>query len=425
MSFRSALSHRSFRSLWLAQLTSRIGDSVHEIALIWVVFETTGDPTLLSAAFVASFLPTAVFSLPAGVLVDRVNRTYLMVGSDIFRGAVVLTIPLYGQGPLLVPLILVVAVVTGTTETVFRPARLAITPKLVPDDDLDSANSLTELTFSVSQLLFAVGGVVVAVSGSLNAFYVDAGSFFLSAILLTGVGREAGEPEPNTDDDESPDSSSLIRRSLDDIRSGIRFVRERPSLQGLIVLLAGLKLTVAPVNVAAPVFATELPIQGSLAVGFVYTALFSGMSVGSLVVSRYDSFVDRNRPRVITVGLASFGVSLAAAVSAPGVTSLVVPVLALFAVAGLLFAAVRVPATTLSQVLVPDETRGRYMSISNAVTTLAFTAGLAAAGPLVELVGASTLMVVVSTFSVILGVLFYLRPIFQTTVEGQSAGVDS
>lgn len=421
MTFRSALSHRRFLTLWLAQLTSRIGDSVHEIALIWLVFETTGDPALLSAVFVASFLPTVLLSLPAGAVVDRVNRTYLLVGSDLFRACVVLTIPLYGQGPLLVPLILVVAVITGATEAVFRPARLAVTPNLVPNEDLDSANSLAELTFSVSQVLFAVGGLVVAVSGSLTAFYVDAASFFLSAIFLVGIGREAGQPEPS----DIEWTGSLIKRSVSDIRSGLQFVRDRPTLQGLIVLLSGLRLAVAPLNVAAPVFATRLPFAGSLAVGFIYTALFAGMSVGSILVSRYDEFVNTNRPQVITVGLTLFGVALAVAVSLPQVTTLAAPVLVVFGVAGVLFAAVRVPATTLGQVLVPDETRGRYMSISNTVTSFAFVVGLGAAGPLVQLIGASTLMIVVSGFSVVLGIVFYTRPIFQTSDGDQPASVRS
>lgn len=413
MSFRSTLSHRSFRSLWLAQLTSRIGDSIHEIALIWLIYETTGDPTLLSASFVASYLPTVLLSLPAGALVDRINRKYVLVASDVVRGSVVLLIPLYGEGPLLVPLILVVAFVTGMMEAFFRPARIAIIPNLVPDDELDSANSLTEITFSVSQVLFALGGIVVTVAGSMAAFYVDSASFFLSALLLLRIETRRANPESTA----AEKKRSVLDRSIADIKSGIRFVKRRPTLQSLIVLLAGLKLAVAPLNVAAPVFATTLPLSGSLAVGFIYTALFTGMALGSIFVSRFDAIVKTNRGRVITSCLAAFGVFLALAVNAPRFTSNVAVVLLLFGISGLLFATVRVPATTLVQILVPDEKRGRYMSIANTVTSFTFVLGLASAGPLIELIGASTLMVLVSGFSILLGVLFFTQPIGRVADE--------
>lgn len=206
-----------------------------------------------------------------------------------------LVIPLLGPGPYLIPVVLVVAFLIGVLEAFFRPARTAIIPNLVPEDELDSANSLTQITFSLSQILFAVGGVVVMAVGSFTAFYVDAASFFLSAVFLLAIPTQDGVPESDeTDADDDADAgndvdvgdetevgddadagddmddvgagadpdTSMIRELFGGVRTGLRFVRSNRLLQNLVFLMAALQFTIAPINVAAPVFAASLPFDG-------------------------------------------------------------------------------------------------------------------------------------------------------------------
>lgn len=98
-------------------------------------------------------------------MADRVNRKYLLLGSDLLRGVIVLAIPLVGRGELLVPTVLLVAFLTGIIDAFDGSARSALIPRLVPERDLQSANPLNQLTFSLSQVLFAAGGAVVALVG--------------------------------------------------------------------------------------------------------------------------------------------------------------------------------------------------------------------------------------------------------------------
>lgn len=409
MSFRSALSHRGFRFLWLSQLVSRIGDAIHEVALVWLVYEVTGDPGLLSLTLIASFVPTSVLSLPAGAVVDRVNRKRLLVGIDLLRAGIVLAIPLVGPGPLIVPIVIVIAFVTGAADAFFRPAESAMRPNLVPEEDLESANSLMQITSSFSQILFALGGLVVFAVGSFSAFYVDAGSFLLSGLFLLGVPsdrvtRDAAERETGS-------LRSTVRSGLDDVRDGLAFVRGNRVLPVIIVVGASLDVALAPVNVAIPGFAASLPVSGSLGVGLLYSALFGGVTVGSVLVSRFDEFVDAYRGYVVTFGTLVFGSLLALGPLAAGVLPWpLVGVLVPFALAGIFMAAMQVPLSTLMHLVVPNEKMGRARSILRMASSLGFVVGLGVAGPAVGRFGEGAVIVGVGAAVALLGVGLALQP---------------
>lgn len=416
MALARTLSHRPFRRLWFGQLASRIGDSVHEIALIWVVYEVTGDPTLLSLTFAASFVPTVLLSLPAGAVVDRVNRKYVLVGSDILRAAVVLVIPFVGRGPLLVPTVLTVAFVTGVADAVDGPARSALVPRLVPEEDLDAANSLTGMTRSLSQVLFAAGGVVVAAFGSFAAFYVDAGTFVVSALFVATIPSEYGIPDREESEQSEENIAAVARSSAsrlgEDVQSVLGFVWERPILRSVLGLSVVLQFAVAPVNVALPVYAPRLPIPDSVALGVLYSAFFTGMTAGMVGIGWFEDVIDAVRGRVIVAGTVLFGVCLTAGVLvAPTSLQLVAAVVALFAVAGLGFAAATVPGRTLAHLLVPDERRGRYFAVANTLGSAAFVVGLLLTGPLVDLIGAQLTLVGVGGVAVTTGLAAAFLPV--------------
>ncbi|MFB6271099.1 MAG: MFS transporter [Halobacterium sp.] len=414
MALRDALSHRPFRRLWYGQLASRVGDSVHEIALIWVVYEVTGDPTLLSVTLAASFVPTVLLSLPAGAVVDRVNRKYVLVGSDLVRAATVLVIPLVGPGPLLVPTVLAVAFVTGVADAVDGPARDAFVPRLVDDEDLDAANSLVGMTASLSQVLFAAGGVAVAVFGSFAAFYVDAATFVVSALFVATIASEHGVPDRATGGAEA--FSSVVRdgkrRLVSDVREVLAYVRERALLRNVLVLGALLQAAVAPVNVALPVYAPTLPVPDSVALGVLYSAFFTGMTAGMVAVGRFDRAVDARRGHVIVAGMVAYGVTMAAAVVlAVETLAAVGVVVSLFALSGVGFAAATVPLRALPQLVVPDDRLGRYTAAWRTLSSGAFVVGLVATGPIVKLAGARATLVGVGVATVLIGVVTALQPL--------------
>lgn len=420
MSFRSALSHRGFLALWLGQLASRIGDSIHEIALVWLVYEVTGDPVYLSITFALSFIPTTLFSVPAGVLSDRVNRKYILIVSDLLRATIVLSIPLLGHSPLLIPTVFVVAFVTGLVDAVDNPARMALIPNLVPEEDLDAANSLSSLTFSASRVLLAVGGAAVAIFGSFSAFYLDSASFFLSAFLTVLIPTRCGVPEQ--DGTEAADASSktsvasAIRRAVDDAKVVLGFISDHRLLQNLMLITVTLQFVIGPVTVGLPVFIDPVPLEGSFLLGLLYATFYAGMVFGSVLVSYYSELIEPHRGRLIVGGLGVFGGSLMIAVHrVPQTLPETAIMLAFVALSGIAFAAVNVSNSTLKHVLVPNDRLGRYTSFVTTVAGVGSIVGLGLTGPVVNLIGAKSTILLNGVTALVVALFLVLQPIRRVT----------
>lgn len=380
---RALLRERGFAALWLAQLVSRIGDSIHEIAIIWVVYEVTGDPTLIAVVALASFVPNLLFSVPAGVLVDRLNRKYLLVGAEAVRGVAVLAIPFVGDGPFLVPVVVAVALLASTMEAFFGPAQQATIPRLVDSDDLDAANSLNNLTLSTSRLFYVVGGVVVGLGGSFLAFYLNSASFLLAAVVLLAIPAAAGRPE------NGPDGAETAGRSLfADARDGVQFIQGNPALVAVIGMGVFVDFAFVPLVVVLPVFATVVLGGGGATYGFLLGAFFAGTLAGNLLVGTVRQVVDEHRGPVVVGSTVLTGVSVGLAAWLPGVVPFpLAAALAGLALAGLCNPFLNVPLTTYTQAVVPDDKRGKVFSVMRLGVTGAAPIGIALAGPLVDLFG--------------------------------------
>lgn len=397
---RAVLGHRGFAALWLAQLISRIGDSIHEVAIIWVVYEVTGDPTLIALVALASFVPNLVVSIPAGVLVDRLNRKYVLVGAEAIRAVVVLAIPLVGEGPLLVPVVVAVALVTSTMEAFFGPAQQALIPRLVPPEALDAANSLNNLTVSTSRLFYVVGGLVVGLGGSFVAFYVNSATFVFAALTLLAVPTASGRPV-----DRAVHTDGARTSIFAEAWEGVQLIRGNPALVAVIWMGVFVDFAFVPLVVVLPVFASVVLGGGGATFGFLLGAFFAGTLVGNLLVGVVREFVDRHRGPVMVGATVFTGVSVAVAAWLPGFVGWPLGVaLAGFGVAGVCNPFLNVPLTTYIQSVVPDEMRGKVFSVMRLGITGAAPIGIALAGPLVDAFGPVTVLVGMGTIVTLAGV---------------------
>lgn len=148
-------------------------------------------------------------SVPAGVLVDRFNRKGKLVAAEAVRGLAVLAIPSVEEGPFLVPGVMAVALVASTMAAFFDPAYQALIPRLVDPGELDTANSLLNLTSSTVRLFYVVGGLVVGLGGTFVAFYVNSATFVLAAVVLLAVPTAAGSTGADTGRPDEPRPSVL------------------------------------------------------------------------------------------------------------------------------------------------------------------------------------------------------------------------
>jgi MFS family permease len=170
--------------LWLGQLVSRFGDTLHYIALVVLVFELSGRGLAVSGLVAAEVLPVLLLGPVAGVIIDRFDRKSVLIGADLFRAGLVLTL-VWPQG---VWHAYLVAAGLAAGTTFFNPTVQAVIPALTTDPQRLAANSVSWSTGGLVQIVASatVGGLVAFV-GTGPAFALNALSFAVSALLIASL----------------------------------------------------------------------------------------------------------------------------------------------------------------------------------------------------------------------------------------------
>ncbi len=175
----------SYRQLWTARTVSQWGDAFNTVALVLLVYSLTGSGLGVSGVVVAEILPVLVLGPVAGALVDRLPRVAVMIGADLVRAALAFALP-FVDGDV-VP-VYAIAVGLSAGAVFFNPAAQSVLPAIVGERELVAANSGLWTAAVVSQIVLApLAGVVVATLGYTWAFWTNAASYLLSAVVLRGL----------------------------------------------------------------------------------------------------------------------------------------------------------------------------------------------------------------------------------------------
>lgn len=271
------LRHREFALLWAGQAVSSVGDRLVMVAMPFAVLSVPGaGAAAVGLVLGASALTMALFVLVGGVVADRVPRQLTMLGSDVVRaGAQGVSAWLLLSGAATVWELVVLQAVYGAAEAFFRPAVLGLVPQVVTPGDEQPANAMLALSTNVSMVLGpALAGVLVAVLGAGGALAVDAGTFVVSAVTLTGL-----RPRPAPPSSATPFFSQLS--------GGWQEVRTRSWVWSTLLAFSAYHALVLPaVFVLGPKVALELR-GGSAAWGVISAGFGVGAVVGSLLALRW------------------------------------------------------------------------------------------------------------------------------------------
>ena len=290
--------NKDFRRLWIGNLISLLGDWFNTIALYVLVTELTGSPFALGAVFITKMLPWALSAPLAGVLVDRYNRRWLMIGTDAFRAVIVLGFLLIDQ-PAEVPWLYVLLTAQVVAGAVFNPAKSAALPNITTPRELLTANALMSATWSTMLAVgAALGGFAVEALGTEAVFWIDSATDLVSAVFILGT---------TIPQDTEPATSSLLRSAVREITDGWRHLRAYPRIGrfafakatwavsggALVYMLALLGDRIAPSALAA-------------GIGVLFMARGIGTGIGPIVVRHL--FPDRHQwPTVIGGAVALCG----------------------------------------------------------------------------------------------------------------------
>src|SRR6187551_2226963 len=191
------LKARDFSLLFWGQMTSQIGDSLNRVALLWFVYQLTGSAMKMVMIGLLQTIPPLLLSPLIGVYLDRANKKTVMVWVDIARTILVLLIPLlYTLDQLTLERLYAAVFLLAVVSTIFGPALSASVPQLVNRDQLTAANALLQTTTNTGLLIGPlISGIGIALIGSQNVLYVDAVTFFVSALCLIGMRMRPSETD--------------------------------------------------------------------------------------------------------------------------------------------------------------------------------------------------------------------------------------
>lgn len=381
----------NFKYLWFGSIVSQFGDWFNVIAAAELITRLTDSGVALSYLFLARFLPLFLFSPFAGVLADRFNRKYIMVLSDILRGATVLGF-LWVRDPGDIWYFYLLTVVQFSLSALFTPARGAVLANVVRPGELVAANALDSLTWSTMLALGAfLGGIVAAFFGADAAFVADSLSFLLSAVFISRIvlpDRAAGEVSA----DSATAGASIAGRFA--FLDGFRYLWHEPFILGIALAKAGGSLVWGAINVLEITYANDLfPLSGSsrfgvadpgtATLGLIYVVSGLGTGIGPLLMRRRLGDSPRRLMLGVSLGFVIMTVGTGWLALVNGLGSLLLATIMRTLGTGTLW----VFSAALLQTIVPDQYRGRVFAFEFAALTLTQSISTLAGGYMLDTVG--------------------------------------
>jgi DHA3 family macrolide efflux protein-like MFS transporter len=384
----------SFSALWTGQVISLFGDRVNQIALAAFVYEATNSPFAVALTFFAGTVPNLILSPIAGAYVDRWEHKQVLVVSDILRAAAVLLLPVAVllNVWLAYPLVFLIT----TISIFFRPARQAILPRVVPEDDLLPANSAMWVGETLADVInYPLAGLfVVFLQSSLAvAFWFDAVTYIASAVLISTIVvppliRKLVAEETRT-------------TVVSDLREGWAFLRHETVLLANTLQGTAGQFAFGVLTVGSLILAREITPGGGdqyrATYAFMETAIGVGGLIGGFVLGAVAAKARKGLMIIVAYSLFGVGAMLL------GLATSVPMVLVISAAMGVANMAFVIPSQTLFQERTPGELMGRVVSFRFALVFGGMSVAMAIGGLLIGQYGTGPVFVAAGLVSVAAG----------------------
>ena len=393
-----ALSHRNFRLLWFAALGSTIGTWMQKYAQGLLVYNLTGSKFYLGIDDFLSQLPILLFMVIGGVIADRHDRRRLLTGSQYVQAFSAFALAgLVFTGHATVWFIFALSFISGCGQAFGGPAYQSMIPSLVPRRDLPNAIALNSAQFNLSRILGpSTGAAVLALIGYTGCFIFNGFSFFFVVVALAALHLPPHQP------------SATPRAMGTELKSGLHYVRDSRVMMTLTTLVVVSTFLTMPILTMLPAFASEVLTSGGGSPETRLSMLMASQGLGAIVGALVVGIIGTKRRLGRLLLLIQVGLGLLIAAFALS-TWLPLSLVLLFA-SGILFMGLFSISFSIVQLTVPDELRGRVVSIYMVALRGGGPIGGLVAGALADVFSASSVMAVNGVLlAIISGSLFLLK----------------
>lgn len=374
------------RALISASAASQLGDWLYNAALLGYIYTATGSAAWVGAATIFRLLPYVLLSPVGGMIADRYDRRTVLLMGDVFRCVLMvgLAVVVAAKGP--VALVVAFTALASAAGSAERSAAKAMLPRLVGELRLGPANALLHTVQDLGVVVGpAIGAVLLAIAPDYVAFLVNAGTFAVSAVLISTIRRRAGVGGGVTGESAGTQ-----------LRNGVRSARTTPFVMPLFVVVAMAEFTYGAQTVELVLYAQRRLGFGGEGYGYLLAALGLGGLLSAIVNGRLA--VSTKVSGIVVVTGALFCATQLCYAATGNLPIALVATL----VGGAGFVACEVVAETALARVVPSDVLGRVMGVIDAVSVAAMISGAIVAPLIINwtslttslvLLGAATLIV--------------------------------
>jgi MFS family permease len=384
MSYGRIFRNAPYRNFWLGSTFSYVGDAMTNVALVWLVYSSTGSPGAVALLLVCYTAPVVVGGLVAGSLLDRFDRRMVMIVDNSIRGAAVASVPvLYWLGMFALWEVYLVALVYGFFYMITLAGAPSIIPDMVEENQLTTANSLETITFTLSGVMGPpLAGIIILHYGAQNVMIVDAISYATLVIALASFRLRSATTQKTT----------IAQKAT--LRDAFRLLLSNRILLSTTLMFMFFNLGEGVLALWLPILSKTVLLGGPELYGILLGAMAVGQVAGASVAGNLPTRWSIGKLIITTQSLS--GVSFVL-IFASTQAWLVGTALALL---GFLSAPLTAWAQTLRMRIIPAELRGRTFALLRTLMQAASPTGSGVAGLVLPVIG---LMPLIGLSAVLIG----------------------
>jgi MFS family permease len=399
----AAFTYRDFRVLWFGACTSSLCTWMQSLAANWLVLALTGSATYLGLDAFLQQLPIMLFTLIGGVLADRLDRRRTLLMSQYVQTATAAVLALLVYfGYVRIWHILALSFLTGCAQAFGGPAYQSLIPSLVDKRDLTNAIALNSIQFNVARMIGPlIAGAVLALFASYGfeesdavpmstLFTFNAISYLVVIYSLLSLHVKHIPP-------------ATKKSMLEELKGGIRYVRQTPALPPLIVLAFATTFLGMPILTLLPVYARDIYQEGIAEYSRLMAFSGAGAIAGSLIVAWMGRF---RRMGIMTLLMQ---VAFGAFIILFAMTRIIYVSYLLLFLTSVALMIVFSAVTSLIQLIAPNEMRGRVMSIYLVAFRGGMPLGSLASGYLASAFSAPAVLLVNGALLIVVAIYFLVR----------------
>lgn len=345
----AALKHRNFLYYFCGMCVSTIGTWMQNTAQPWLAYTLTNSAFLLSLVSALQFVPVLLFSLFAGVLIDRLPKKRMLIVTQSLSLVITLALALLVlSGRIRYWHLLITSALMGFVNTLDMPLRQSFVVEMVGHDDLMNAIALNSLTFNIARMIGpSIAGFVMGSLGIGICFLVNSVSFAAVLISLFFI-----HPNPCAVSEEN------VRQSVfKSIGEGLRYIRQHEVLLVTLLITAVVSTFAPNFSVTIPVFAQQILHEGETGYGLLMSAMGMGALCGAFLIAALSKNGPKRFILFIVPVLVGIFVGLIGYMNTFWQTGV------MLALAGFFFVSYISSANSNMQIHTEDRYRGRVMSV--------------------------------------------------------------